>query len=148
MNKLGWSVAAVVGVAAALCAGGCKQGGSSLRARSAGDLKCPAETLKIYRLDELSYRVVGCGEEAVYVSVCDGPASNSIGRACTWVMNTSRERAKAAPVSAAATGCSYDAQCKGERLCVNQRCVFPPVPAATPVPAASPAPSPSAAIQQ
>ncbi len=147
MNKLGWSVAAVVGVAGVLGAGGCKHGGSSLRARSAGDLKCPAETLKIYRLDELSYRVVGCGEEAVYVSVCDGPASNSIGRACTWVMNTSRERTKATPAATPVSGCSYDAQCKGERLCVNQRCVFPPAPAPAPAPAPSPAPSPSAAIQ-
>ncbi len=38
--------------------------------------------------------------------------------------------AEAAPATDnAVTGCEYDAQCKGERVCVDRRCVDPPTPA-------------------
>jgi hypothetical protein len=119
--------------------------GPSLRARSAGDLHCPAETLKIYRLDSLSYRVLGCGQDTVYLAVCDLPEGYPK-RKCTWSMDSSRGIAKsphnldAVSPAAPASGCSYDAQCKGDRICVSGQCVAPP-PAATAGPAA-PAPAP------
>lgn len=111
----------------------------SLRARSAGDLHCPAESLKIYQLDERAYRVVGCEQEVVYISICDGPQS-SLSRECTWAVDSTRSNAVAAKApakQAAADGCSFDTQCKGDRVCVNRQCVPSPPPAAAPAPASS-----------
>ena len=97
--------------------------GASLRSRSAGDLHCPAGDLQIYRLDDRSYRVIGCDQEVVYVSTCDAH------RNCTWVVNENivqaRARSEQVP-QASGTGCSFDAQCKGDRICVDRQCAAPP----------------------
>lgn len=93
--------------------------GASLRQRSAGDMHCPADTLEIYKIDERSYRVVGCDQEHVYISTCTNAVDKSN---CTWVLNSHRGEPKA---EAATPGCSYDAQCKGDRVCVKHECVAP-----------------------
>jgi|SRR6188768_1853972 len=111
----------------------------SLRARSAGDMHCPAEELKIYQLDEMAYRVVGCEQEVVYVSVCDAPPGN-MARSCTWVVDTKRNPpagTKPPANSATSEGCSFDTQCKGDRLCVNKQCVNPPRSEPSAAPASS-----------
>ncbi|MEP7053389.1 MAG: hypothetical protein ABJB12_23700 [Pseudomonadota bacterium] len=98
---------------------------ASLRSRSAGDLHCRAEDLRIYHLDDRSYRVVGCGLEAVYVSTCDAH------RNCTWVVNEAITPASARSASApnaTVVGCDSDAQCKGDRICVDRNCTAPPSP--------------------
>ena len=108
---------------------GCTHG-SSLRSRSAGDLHCPANDLKIYHLDDRSYRVIGCGQEVVYVSTCDG-AAGTVGRSCTWLANENitQANARAAPApNTTVPGCSFDTQCKGDRVCVDRQCVTPPAP--------------------
>lgn len=99
--------------------------GSSLRSRSAGDLHCRAEDLRIYHLDDRSYRVIGCGLEAVYISTCDAH------RNCTWVVNEAITPASASSAStpnATLPGCGSDAQCKGDRICVDRQCVAPSPP--------------------
>jgi len=116
-----------------LVVAGCTGGSSSLRARSAGDLQCAPEALKIYKLDERAYRVVGCEQDVVYISTCDAP-EGSLTRKCTWLLDSARSASNSAPSkplpkSGAETGCSFDAQCKGERICVARECVAPTPPA-------------------
>ena len=108
----------------------CEANTPSLRARSAGDLHCPAEVLKIYQLDDRAYRVVGCEQEVVYISVCIGPRS-AMNTDCTWHVDSTRSNAAAKQPAKQATsdGCSFDTQCKGDRVCVNKQCVAPPTPA-------------------
>lgn len=127
-------------VAVVVAAIGCSSHGGSLRARSSGDLHCPAESVKIYRLDDSSYRVFGCQQEAVYRTVCDGaggPATYA-SRDCTWTLDSLRSDAAVAKqpeqnaTAAVAAGCSFDNQCKGDRICVQKQCVAPP---ASPAPA-------------
>ena len=99
--------------------------GSSLRARSAGDMHCASESLNIYRLDKRSYRVVGCGQEFVYVSTCE---DTDITRKddCTWVLNSHRGDSDAKEgAERPASGCSFDGQCKGDRICVHHECKEP-----------------------
>ena len=109
---------------------GCTHG-ASLRQRSAGDMHCPAESVKIYAIDDRSYRVIGCDQEFVYVSTCETP--NAASKNCTWVLNSHRGEASVqSSGEAAAPGCSYDAQCKGERICVKHECVTPPSEAPAP----------------
>lgn len=100
--------------------------GSSLRARSAGDMHCSEEELKIYQLDDRSYRVVGCGQESVYIEVC--ARETSVNPDCTWHLD-SKDAQGPVPVQVvsapAAGGCSYDNQCKGDRICVKHQCVAP-----------------------
>jgi len=129
-----WGIAAV----------GCNLGhGGSLRARSAGDMNCPKSELSIYQLDDRSYRVEGCGQEAVYIESCERP--NSMESECTWVLNSTRDDGqqhtgsmadpaprKATPTASAAPGCSYDTQCKGDRVCVKHECVAAPEADANP----------------
>ncbi|HYP77417.1 MAG TPA: hypothetical protein VER12_15710 [Polyangiaceae bacterium] len=120
---------------------GCADGAPSLRARSAGDLQCAAEELKIYKLDERAYRVVGCEQDVVYISTCDAP-EGSLTRKCTWLLDSARSASNSAPSkppakSGAETGCSFDAQCKGDRICVAKECVAP----TTPAPSSQAAPS-------
>jgi hypothetical protein len=111
---------------------GCSQG-SSLRARSAGDMHCPAETLLIHRVDDRTYRVNGCEQEMVYISSCERPgATTAQDQDCTWVANTTSTDASAA-ARPGALGCSFDNQCKGDRICVNKACVAPS-PAASAAP--------------
>lgn len=117
------NVLLIGGVLGMLASVGCSQG-PSLRARSAGDLHCPAESVKIFRLDDRAYRVVGCEQEAVYLSTCDAPVGSAT-RECTWVLD-SRRNPVAKPTVAVAPGCSFDTQCKGDRVCVNRECVAPP----------------------
>ena len=124
MVKKSLLIGGVLGMVASV---GCAEG-PSLRARSAGDLHCPPEAIKIFRLDDRAYRVVGCEQEVVYVSTCDLP-EGYVNRKCTWVANTSHLAAKpaaVAPPPAAAPGCSFDTQCKGDRVCVHGECVTPP----------------------
>ena len=45
----------------------------------------------------------------------------------------------------ASAQCQSDADCKGERVCVNGQCVVPGSASATPEPAPAPAPAPAAA---
>jgi hypothetical protein len=118
---------------------GCAEEWPSLRARSAGDLHCAAETLKIYKLDERAYRVVGCRQDVVYISVCDRPSAYGE-RQCTWVVDTARrtpaaEAEKQPATGAPEGGCSFDAQCKGDRICVQKQCVAPP---SAPAPSSAP----------
>ncbi len=115
---------------------GCTMEGSSLRSRSAGDLHCPAADLRIYKLDERSFRVVGCSQEVVYFDTCD---IRTTGRTCTWVMNSSDDQARkgttelgAASAPAPGGGCSFDNQCKGDRVCVQHQCVSPAAGATSP----------------
>jgi hypothetical protein len=112
-----------VGVAFVLLAvgSGCTHG-SSLRARSAGDMHCPAEQLAIHRLDDRTFRVNGCEQEIVYISSCERPNDN---QTCAWVANTTSTDAKLA-ASPGGSGCSFDNQCKGDRICANGACVAPP----------------------
>jgi hypothetical protein len=99
-------------------------GGPSLRARSAGDMHCPAESLLIHRLDALTYRVNGCGREVVYTSVCDAR------RECTWIVNSTLHDMEPS-IQSTDAGCNDDGQCKGERICVERECVdSAPAPAA------------------
>jgi len=122
--------------------------GPSLKARSAGDMHCAPEALRIYRLDQRSYRVVGCQQEAVYIAVCEYPRAAFVeDRNCTWVMDVARKNASepvAAPTPAPAAGCSFDTQCKGDRICSQGQCASPlnaPPPAVPPL-ASSSAPAP------
>lgn len=71
-------------VLAALLACGATE--DQLRTRSAFDLNCPAEQLSITFIDGMTRGVTGCGQRVTYVQVCDGPPS--LGRSCTWVLNT------------------------------------------------------------
>ena len=54
--------------------------------RAAFDLDCPTEPVSITRIDEKTRGVRGCGRQATYVELCDGPADN-VTRSCVWVMN-------------------------------------------------------------
>ena len=103
----------------------CARGGS-LRARSAGDMNCSETELKIYQLDDRSYRVVGCGQQSVYIEVC--ARGGGVDRDCTWHLD-SKDAQGPVPVQVvsapAAVGCSYDNQCKGDRVCVQHQCVAP-----------------------
>jgi hypothetical protein len=92
-------------------------------------MHCPAEELLIHRVDDRTYRVNGCEQEVVYISSCERPAES---QSCTWVANTTNTDFKADP-SRAGSGCSFDNQCKGDRICVNKACVAPP-PAASAAP--------------
>src|SRR6478752_7047411 len=90
---------------------GCAEERPSLRARSAGDLHCASEELKIYKLDERAYRVVGCQQDVVYISTCDAP-EGSLTRNCTWLLDSARSASNSAPSkppakSGAETGCSF-----------------------------------------
>src|SRR6478736_1070577 len=86
----------------------------SLRTRSAADLECPVDDVKIYKLDERAYRAIGCKQAATYISICDAT------RKCTWAMDSaSSPAAKEPPKPTTVAGCSFDAQCKGERFCVK-----------------------------
>jgi hypothetical protein len=111
----------------------------SLRTRSAADLQCPAEEVKIYKLDERAYYAMGCQQAATYIEVCDAP-EGSLTRKCTWSMDSARSAPAATqPPAKPATvaGCSFDAQCKGDRVCVKRECVAPPHTAESPEPASS-----------
>ena len=85
--------------------------------------------MKIYRLDDSSYRVVGCKQEAVYRTVCRASSD------CTWTLDSLRNDAAAAQppeqnaTAAVSAGCSFDNQCKGDRICVKKECVAPPASA-------------------
>jgi len=105
---------------------GCSHSGGSLRARSAGDTHCPEADLKIYRIDDRSYRVVGCGQESVYIEVC--ARAGGVKGDCTWHLDakdTGRPVSVQVVGEPASAGCSYDNQCKGERVCVNHECKAP-----------------------
>jgi hypothetical protein len=86
-------------------------------------MRCSEEELKIYKLDDRSYKVVGCGEESVYLEVCAGENGD-----CTWHLDSKFAHGPV-PVQVvgapAAGGCSYDNQCKGDRICVKHQCVAP-----------------------
>ena len=124
-------------VGAVALAVGC--GGSdlpSLRARSSSDLHCAAEAVKIYQLDERAYRVVGCEQEVVYIAICDVPVGYPE-RKCTWHVDSSRNATastKQPESGASGKGCSFDTQCKGDRICVQGQCV---APTAAPAPVGS-----------
>jgi hypothetical protein len=53
--------------------------------RAAFDLNC-AEPMAVTKLDAKTRGVRGCGRQATYVQLCDGPADN-VTRSCVWVMN-------------------------------------------------------------
>lgn len=54
--------------------------------RAAFDLDCTTEPLTIIRIDEATRGVSGCGRQATYVEICDGPWDN-VWRRCTWLKN-------------------------------------------------------------
>jgi hypothetical protein len=91
-------------------------------------MHCPAESLLIHRVDDRTYRVNGCEQEVVYVSTCERPGQN-----CTWLVNSTLHdmQPSVATAPSGAPGCSFDAQCKGDRICVDKACVAP-APASAP----------------
>jgi len=116
---------------------------SSLRTRSAADLQCPIEELKVYQLDGRAFYVTGCQQANTYISVCDAPEGYAT-RKCTWSLDSARSPTAAAeqPAKRATdAGCSFDTQCKGDRICVKKQCVAPPGPASSVEPASSSAPT-------
>lgn len=68
-------------LAIALFGAGCASSGDALRARAAHDFKCPESSLQFKRIDARTNAARGCGQEAVYVHVCQGAMD------CTWVRN-------------------------------------------------------------
>jgi hypothetical protein len=99
-------------------------------------MHCRQAYLKIYQLDDRSYRVVGCGQESVYVKTCAGRGEAD--EDCTWILD-SKDSENPVPVRvvSAPAGCSYDNQCKGDRICVKHQCIAPSNDASE-----TPAPSP------
>ena len=58
----------------------------NLRARSAFELHCPADSIQITNLDDSAetYGVSGCGQRAVYLWHCSDPYDLE----CKWVLNS------------------------------------------------------------
>src|SRR2546421_11995633 len=54
--------------------------------RAALDLDCARGRLAIVKIDEATRRVNGCGQQAIYVELCDAPW-DSVTRQCTWLLN-------------------------------------------------------------
>jgi hypothetical protein len=82
-------------VAAAMSGAGCATSGPSatellsnrrLVNRAAFDLDCPTQPLDIISIDKGTRAVSGCGRQATYVEICDGPWDNPY-RTCTWLKN-------------------------------------------------------------
>lgn len=63
-----------------------------------------------------------------------------IGEALLCEPGNEAKSAPAKPDTRKAAGCEYDAQCKGDRVCVNRRCVDP-APSSTSGSASAPVPS-------
>jgi hypothetical protein len=55
--------------------------------RAAYDLDCAREWLTVTKIDEETRAVRGCGQQATYVLICDGPVDHVM-RRCTWLVNT------------------------------------------------------------
>lgn len=87
-------------VLAATAATGCTTGAThaQLVNRAAFDLNCDAAAISVVEIDELTRGARGCGRQATYVEVCNGPkvGENSHNTSCTWVMNTADDGAPAA----------------------------------------------------
>jgi hypothetical protein len=90
MSKATW-LAAVLVVVLAGCAVHATQ--AQLVNRAAFDLNCDAAAISIVEIDELTRGARGCGRQATYVEVCDGPkyGNSSNNTKCTWVMNTTND---------------------------------------------------------
>ena len=58
-----------------------------LTTRAEFDLRCPRQQLKVFRIDQRTNGVQGCGRQATYVESCDGDRSGGMG-SCTWVLNS------------------------------------------------------------
>jgi hypothetical protein len=68
------------------CATGVPVAKEKLLRRAAFDLSCTRQQLTITTIDEDVRAVDGCGRQATYVQVCDGPVSE-VSRTCNWLMN-------------------------------------------------------------
>jgi len=75
-------VAARAGIALAVVAAGCATPFDQLREQAADAFQCSAtKDLVVTRLDDLTWKVEGCGNEATYIRVCShGPGKIH----CTW----------------------------------------------------------------
>jgi hypothetical protein len=67
----------------ALCTG-CGATQKQLLNRAQSDLSCPSGSLQVVKMDSRTQQVLGCGQRATYISVCDNP---SYGTGCTWVLD-------------------------------------------------------------
>jgi hypothetical protein len=93
VRPIAWALT-ILAVAAALDGAGCATGPSAsellsnrrLINRAAFDLDCPTQPLNIISIDERTRAVSGCGRQATYVEICDGPLDNAA-RTCTWLRN-------------------------------------------------------------
>lgn len=60
-----------------------------LQSRASFDLQCPPNQIQTTRIDDRTYGVHGCGQQATYVESCENPNGAWGSRTgCTWVMNT------------------------------------------------------------
>ena len=95
--------------------------GAGLKRESSGAVGCPADQITISDEDrgynDMSWKAT-CRGRTYY---CSGGLDQST----TCTPETSGGSAPA-PAAAAPTGCAYDAQCKGDRVCVEGACVAPP----------------------
>ena len=67
------------------CSGLVAASPARLETRAARDLECPVARLKTREIDNSTFGVGGCGQEAIYVHECDQLAN------CNWTLDSRRQ---------------------------------------------------------
>lgn len=126
VSRLAWCLGALLGLGS-----GC----ATLGALSAGHVGCPENEIAIKDDDfNLAGRTwtAECRGHKYYCSERGGGKYANTEVACTEGQSNP-QTSSPAPPAAVTSGCEYDTQCKGSRVCQNRQCVDaaakPPEPA-------------------
>jgi hypothetical protein len=127
----------VLFVLAALCSlAGC----ATLEQTTSGQIGCPQDEIVILE-DKQGWATrswtAECRGKRYYCSAVGG---ESVDVSCNED-TASAGGGEAAAAPSVGVGCSYDTQCKGDRICVQGQCVSPPPPPAPPPAPAEETPS-------
>lgn len=137
-----WKVAAM-----ALFLSGC----ATLQDVSSGQTGCTPEEIAISN-DKVGWATrtwtATCRGQAYMCSAHQGGNNSTAQVSCTPRQEAvaAKSVAPAAAPAPSTAGCTYDTQCKGDRICVKSECVDPTPASGTPQPAAT-ASEPAAAAQ-
>jgi hypothetical protein len=122
---------------------------ATLQHVSAGQTGCSPEEVAISE-DQMGWNTrtwtAECKGQFFQCSAHGGGAYSTPQVSCKPEVVAAKPGQETAPAAAAAAGCSYDTQCKGDRVCVKGACVDPSsTPAASSVvPASGTQPAPAA----
>lgn len=119
VSRLAWCLGAAISLGA-----GC----ATLGGLSAGHVGCPENEIVIkddnYNLSTRTW-TAECRGRKYYCSERGGGKYANTEVACAESQPSPTAASPASP-AAAASGCEYDTQCKGNRICQNRQCVDAP----------------------